>query len=648
MVDSTYQVFVDLDATALEGGYVYVGVAYGNPETTPVALFWDEALTIPAAQPLRTSGGYIVRNGTPSNVYGAEALYSVRVRNSQGRMVYYAASTGGDVPASKRKFPIAAGAEGEQGPTGPANSTFMTLAELKAAPQTNTSFTLATSEGRAEYSFMLGDFTGEADDIATIKLDAVPITQGALVRAGFTVVDVTDVGFGAKGNFVQDDTAAIQRAIDYVWRRGGGDVRFPPGVYKISLSNPAGMFQLVGLVQRGGVNLVGQGRTRSIIKLRNNDPSTGPGAAIRIIGTPPGLHNGLGCYNLGVDGNYQNQPNIANSPGNGGNIVYGLFEGIPSNVVIDNCASYNAYGQGIMVTGYSDFVNGTYPSLAFNVRVTNNDVYDCSFIGIQVSQFKSLHIVNNKVARTADNAIDIYGFNNNFSAPGVSSSRFTVTFNHVDGAGGAGVFPETVGDGIVAHNIFEGCINGIQANCIAGTMEGVIITSNHSINCQNGYAHTGAHATQWTNNYARGFTYGGFVLGVVGGEASYAKYDNFRFKPASATVPLVIVPDGVLAANFNDPGPRHWITQADTNNPTIPARWFFSTTAALIRSPRPVFASLTEDTPSDRSSNPIIEGRVQWTAQLPVYADNAAAVAAIGPDRDYKRDADGPTYRSHS
>jgi hypothetical protein len=533
------------------------------------------------------------------------------------------------------------GSTGATGPAGPAGSFYFSLAELKAAPQTNGGYSLITADGRADYAYVAGNFTGQANDLGVVKLDAVPLTQGALVRAKFTIVDVTDVGFGAKGDFIRDDTASIQKAIDYVSQRGGGIVRFPAGTYKISLSNPTGMFQLVGIVMRPGVHLEGQGRTRSVIKLNDNDAFAGPGAAIRIVASQPGVVNDIGMRDMGVDGNLANQPKMIGSPGNGGNIVFGLFDSsVPVNVVIENCASFNSYGQGIQVVGLSD-------NLSFNIRIEGCDVYDCSFIGIQVSQFTGLDIINNKVARTADNGIDIYGFNNNFSSPGITSYAFNIEGNNIANCGGAGIFPETVNDGLVTNNRMDGCVNGVQVNCIAGGMLGVFVHHNHARNCQNGYAHTAAHDTHWSNNYARGFTYGGFVLGTVGGEASFAKYDNFRFKPASATVPLVIVPDGVAAANFNDPGARNWITQADTNNPTLPARWFFSTTATLIRSPRPVFASITDDTPSDRSSNPIIEGRVQWTAALPVYADNAAAVAAIGPDRDYKRDADGPTYRSH-
>ncbi|WP_375272037.1 glycosyl hydrolase family 28-related protein [Sphingomonas sp.] len=470
--------------------------------------------------------------------------------------------------------------------------------------------------------------------------------NGRGFRLGEVAVDVTMLG--ALGDNVQDDRPPIQAAIDFKELQGGGEVWFPDGTFKVSLTNRPDMFQLFALTQPGGISLVGQGRTRSIIRLQDDDPIAGAGAAIRIIATPPGNHNGLGCYTLGVDGNLPNQPKLANSPGNGGNIVYGLFEGIPNNVVIDNCASYNAYGQGIQVAGYADYdaINGAYPNVAVNVRITNNDVYRCSFIGIQVAHFKSLHVVLNKVALTGDNAIDLYGFNNNFAAPGITSGRGTIMLNQVDRAGGAGVFPETVSDLDVSYNQLEGCINGVQANCIAGTMQGVKVSNNTATNCQNGFAHTGAHTTRWVGNKARGFTYGGFVLGTVSGEASYASYDGFEFKPSSHLIPLVVVPDGVIGANFNDPGICHFIVQADTANPTPRVLWFFSTTATLFGTRKPIFGSGTEDTPNARLRNAVVDGRFEYSNPLLVFADNASAVAALGPGREYKRDPDGPKYET--
>ena len=43
--------------------------------------------------------------------------------------------------------------------------------------------------------------------------------------------------FGAKGDGVTDDTAAIQKAVDLVYARGGGMIFFPPGTYLVTSVN---------------------------------------------------------------------------------------------------------------------------------------------------------------------------------------------------------------------------------------------------------------------------------------------------------------------------------------------------------------------------------------------------------------------------
>jgi hypothetical protein len=53
-----------------------------------VPVFFDAALTIPAAQPLRTINGYISNSGTPAQVYVNSANYSILVQDSKGTMVY--------------------------------------------------------------------------------------------------------------------------------------------------------------------------------------------------------------------------------------------------------------------------------------------------------------------------------------------------------------------------------------------------------------------------------------------------------------------------------------------------------------------------------------------------------------------------------
>ena len=87
-IQSPFQQLFDTNGSPLDDGYVYIGTANTNPETSPIAIYWDDAGTIPAAQPLRTLNGYIVRSGTPARVYTALEDFSMTVKDRQGRVVF--------------------------------------------------------------------------------------------------------------------------------------------------------------------------------------------------------------------------------------------------------------------------------------------------------------------------------------------------------------------------------------------------------------------------------------------------------------------------------------------------------------------------------------------------------------------------------
>jgi hypothetical protein len=81
------QQFHDTDGKPLEDGYLYFGVANQNPQVNPITVYWDAAGTIPAAQPIRTSGGFPVRAGTAARVYVSADDYSLVVRDKNQRLV---------------------------------------------------------------------------------------------------------------------------------------------------------------------------------------------------------------------------------------------------------------------------------------------------------------------------------------------------------------------------------------------------------------------------------------------------------------------------------------------------------------------------------------------------------------------------------
>jgi hypothetical protein len=127
-----YPLFYDADGVPLEEGYIYIGVAGLNPETNPQACFWDAALTIPAAQPIRTLNGYPANSGTPAMIYTSTTDFSITVKTKASVTVYstlnntYASSlgtmatqnanavaiTGGSISGLVPPLPVASGGTG--------------------------------------------------------------------------------------------------------------------------------------------------------------------------------------------------------------------------------------------------------------------------------------------------------------------------------------------------------------------------------------------------------------------------------------------------------------------------------------------------------------------------------------------------------
>jgi hypothetical protein len=80
--------FFNTSGAPLTDGYLYIGTASQNPQTNPIAVYWDAAGTIPAAQPIRTSGGYPVRNGSPATVFVLATDFSLIVRDKSSKLVF--------------------------------------------------------------------------------------------------------------------------------------------------------------------------------------------------------------------------------------------------------------------------------------------------------------------------------------------------------------------------------------------------------------------------------------------------------------------------------------------------------------------------------------------------------------------------------
>jgi hypothetical protein len=86
-VGSPYKIFTDIDGQPLDDGYVFIGTAGLNPQTNPITVYSNPALTLAVVQPIRTNGGYPVIAGTPARLY-TPGDYSITVLNKNGTLVF--------------------------------------------------------------------------------------------------------------------------------------------------------------------------------------------------------------------------------------------------------------------------------------------------------------------------------------------------------------------------------------------------------------------------------------------------------------------------------------------------------------------------------------------------------------------------------
>jgi hypothetical protein len=169
-IQPPYPIFTDTDGQPLENGYVWIGTANQNPITNPITAYWDAALTVTAAQPVRTLNGYPSNAGTPARLY-VNSDYSIQVQNKNGTVVYSA------LGATERLSDV-----------------------------------VVTGVDSSEVTFLQAG------------TNAVTRTAQAKMRDVVSVLD-----FGADPTGVADSTAAIQSAINSL--PNGGTVYFPRGSY---------------------------------------------------------------------------------------------------------------------------------------------------------------------------------------------------------------------------------------------------------------------------------------------------------------------------------------------------------------------------------------------------------------------------------
>jgi hypothetical protein len=169
-VNPPFPIFLDIDGQPLDAGYIYLGVANQATEANPIQAYWDAALSVPATQPILTKAGFPVNAGVPARVY-VNSDYSIVVKNRNGFQVFSS-------PIATDRF----------------NDAVVNI---------------------------------DSSDITFLQAGTGAVARTAQAKMR-DVVSVKD--FGAVGDGVADDTAAIQAALN---ASANAELTFPPGTYLV-------------------------------------------------------------------------------------------------------------------------------------------------------------------------------------------------------------------------------------------------------------------------------------------------------------------------------------------------------------------------------------------------------------------------------
>lgn len=290
---------------------------------------------------------------------------------------------------------------------------------------------------------------------------------GILNKKTDGIVNVKE--FGAKGDGVTDDTAAIQNAINSL--TNGGDVIFPytPASYLISNS----------LTLKNNIRLIGLGRRP---KIKSNGSIT------------TYIINGLNCSNCIIQNLDLDMNKVTNTAGT----TFGIYLKNSNNVTIQDCTIQKIEGDGIYIADSANILvkdnliddinrNGiTTTGDIDNVIIQNNKLTNMRFGGLISEddddyQFvKNLHYLNNRVYGVAGAQTGM-AFTSGLSNTTVKKyQNCSMIGNYIDGFF-LGITARLSEDVTISRNQLVNVERGIHINAYSTTESKNIKIINNSI-----------------------------------------------------------------------------------------------------------------------------------------------------------------------
>lgn len=276
-------------------------------------------------------------------------------------------------------------------------------------------------------------------DLADAVIDARTRTGNRPVGQGELVINVKDAPYGAKGDGLTDDTAAIQDALDAAGNIGNGaTVLIPPGVYMINaVLNSGG-----ALYPKSNTNIHLEGTLRCI----PNDA-----------GTSGNVYSVVYCKdvsNVSITGGGRIEGDRDDHDGTSGEFGHCLRINGCSDIKVDGITCVDAWGDGIVISGGAGATNPSSTRVYLsNITCDNNRRQGLSIIS--ATEVVVSNCVFSNTNGTAPQAgVDIE------PNPGETAADITLTGCQFIGNAGAGLLMYGNGATLTRINIVGGISRG--------------------------------------------------------------------------------------------------------------------------------------------------------------------------------------------
>lgn len=288
----------------------------------------------------------------------------------------------------------------------------------------------------------------------------------SLANRANDIVSVLD--FGAVGDGVTDDTAAIQAAAAYVSLNGGA-LHIPKGTYIITDHFP---------ITASNVRVFGDGMGASVIKVA----AWVDGILIAKDGENyssgiTGVIEKITVENLTIDGNrsgYVNGPN--DTYGNGVNIV------AADSVIVRNVEVKDAAEQSIVSTYWQVPAGNLEDSIVIDSCVVRNCQTNRIGIGVQ-GRMRNAKITNNSVI-FSNNSVQAINIGHN-SGTGTDNGFSVIANNTIKGSGTSTIgirVEDNTYNLTIANNVIDGCDISVRCSSNAQSTFGYTVTGNQCLN----------------------------------------------------------------------------------------------------------------------------------------------------------------------